>query len=83
MSWNLLVGFVCYLHKDGCLLLHLLFHFLQSELKKMCSTRKYPIHLLPRYNLLTHPYILLPAFNFNGQSSKKQLLSLPTHEAYD
>ena len=42
----------------------------QSELKKMCSTRKYPIHLLPRYNLLTHPYILLPAFNFNGQSLK-------------
>ena len=53
------------------------------NVKKMCSTRKYPIHLLPRYNLLTHPYILLPAFNFNGQSSKKQLLSLPTHEAYD
>ena len=33
MSWNLRLGFVCYLHKDGCLLLHLLFHSLQSEWK--------------------------------------------------
>ena len=34
MSWNLLVGFVWYLHKDGCLLLHLLFHFLAKRIKE-------------------------------------------------
>ena len=36
MSWTFLLGFVCYLHKDGCLLLHLLFHFLEKVNKREC-----------------------------------------------
>ena len=42
MSWNFLLGFLCYLHKVCCLLLHLLFHFLAKWIEKMCRTRKYP-----------------------------------------
>ena len=38
MSWNLLLGFLCYLHKDGCLLLHLLFHFLAKWIKQVTFT---------------------------------------------
>ena len=36
--WNLLLGFVCYLHKDGCLLLDLLFHFLAKRIKEVTFT---------------------------------------------
>ena len=36
--WNLLLGFVCYLHKDGCLLLDLSFHFLAKRIKEVTFT---------------------------------------------
>ena len=45
MSWKLISGFVCYVHKDGCLLLHLLFHFLAKWTKESVYFQKISIPL--------------------------------------
>ena len=43
--------------------------YLNPALKNSAQNSRV-IHLLPRSYLLTHPYISLLAFNFNGQSLK-------------
>ena len=63
MSWNLLVGFVWYLHKDGCLLLHLLFHFLAKWIKENVKFQKISIPPPP------HPPHLPTEDNGNSESS--------------